>query len=210
MNSEADIIFCAKPSAEQLEKAKQMGKAFKLTPIGKEAFVFFVNSHNPVTNLTVQTIQSIYAGNIKNWKAISGADREIIAYQRPQNSGSQTILEHIMGNIPIMEPPQENMIASMGGMFRQVAAYRNYDNAIGYSFLFFSKEMADSSGIKLLDINNVSPAKENIINGKYPYIVDFYAVTLGDETENTNKLIEWILSKQGQYLIEKTGYVPIN
>jgi phosphate transport system substrate-binding protein len=210
LNGEVDIIFCARPSAEQLEKAKQMGKTFKLTPIGKEAFVFFVNSNNPVTGLTVQTIQNIYAGNVKNWKEFSGIDKEIIAYQRPQNSGSQTILEHIMGNVPIMEPLQENMIASMGGMFQQVAAYRNYDNAIGYSFLFFSKEMVDSSGIKLLDINNVSPNKENIISGKYPYIVDFYAVTLGDETANTNKLIEWILSKQGQYLIEKTGYVPIH
>jgi phosphate transport system substrate-binding protein len=101
------------------------------------------------------------------------------------------------------------MIASMGGMFQQVAAYRNYDNAIGYSFLFFSKEMVDSRGIKLLAVNDIFPNRENIVNGKYPYVVDFYAITLGNESENTNRLIEWILSNQGQYLIEKTGYAPV-
>jgi phosphate transport system substrate-binding protein len=212
LNGEADIIFCTKPSNEQLEMARQMDKTFKLTPIGKEAFVFFVNSDNPVANVTTRAIQNIYSGEVKNWKEISDTDnmdKEIIAYQRPQNSGSQTILEHIMGDVPIMQPLQENMIASMGGMFQQVAAYRNYDNAIGYSFLFFSKEMVDGRGIKLLAVNDIFPNKENIVNGKYPYVVDFYAITLGNETENTNRLIEWILSNQGQYLIEKTGYAPV-
>jgi phosphate transport system substrate-binding protein len=212
LNGEADIIFCARPSDEQWEKARQMEKTFTLIPIGKEAFVFFVNSNNPVANLTTRTIQNIYSGEVKNWKEILEADnmdKEIIAYQRPENSGSQTILEHIMGNVPVMPPLQENMIASMGGMFQQVAAYKNYDNAIGYSFFFFSKEMVDNRGIKLLAINDVFPNRENIANEAYPYVVDFYAITLGNETENTSRLIEWILSDQGQYLIEKTGYVPV-
>ena len=41
MNGRADIIFVLAPSEQQLAKAKRLGKELKLTPIGKEAFVFF-------------------------------------------------------------------------------------------------------------------------------------------------------------------------
>jgi hypothetical protein len=42
-----------------------------------------------------------------------------------------------MANRNVMEPFQENVIDGMSGMVQQVAAvlYRNYANAIGYSFL---------------------------------------------------------------------------
>jgi phosphate transport system substrate-binding protein len=107
LNGEADIIFCTKPSDEQLEMARQMDKTYKLTPIGKEAFVFFVNSDNPVANVTTQAIQNIYSGEAKNWKEISdmdNMDKEIIAYQRPQNSGSQTILNAIGYSLLVNSP----------------------------------------------------------------------------------------------------------
>ena len=50
---EADVIFVPAPSKAHQAKADEKGVKFKLTPIGKEAFVFFVNVHNPVDNLTV-------------------------------------------------------------------------------------------------------------------------------------------------------------
>ena len=43
VNGKADIIFVAAPSEDQLAIAKRLGNELKLTPIGKEAFVFFVN-----------------------------------------------------------------------------------------------------------------------------------------------------------------------
>ena len=51
------------------------------------------------------------------------------------------------------------------------------------------------------------PSVENIQNGAYPFTVDVYAVTAGSANENTEKLIEWILSEQGQGFIETCGYV---
>ena len=47
-----DIIFCAAPSQDQLDAAAAAGVELHLTPIGREAFVFFVNSENPVAGLT--------------------------------------------------------------------------------------------------------------------------------------------------------------
>ena len=68
INGKADIIFASGPSKAQIEQAESVGKELKLTPIGKEAFVFFVNSRNPVENLTEDEIKAIYSGEITNWK----------------------------------------------------------------------------------------------------------------------------------------------
>ena len=209
INGNVDIIFCAEPSKEQIEMAEEIGKPFNLTAIGKDAFVFFVNKNNPVNNLTVEQIQGIYSGNIKNWNQVGGKNNEIIAFQRPPNSGSQTALESYMGEIPIMKPPVNGRPDAMGMIIEYVAAYRNHGNAIGFSFLFFTTEMVNNNEIKLLSIDGVQPAKQTIQSDKYPFSGLFYAITTGDESENTQKFIEWILSDEGQYLIEKTGYVPI-
>jgi phosphate transport system substrate-binding protein len=209
INGKVDIIFCAEPSREQIAMAAEKGLEFNMTPIGKDAFVFFVNKSNPINNISSSQIRNIYSGNITNWQDIGGQDEEIIPYQRPKNSGSQTILETIMGGISIMEPLKENVVGGMGGIIEQVAIYKNYQGAIGFSFLFFTTEMARNNEIKILSIDNIPPTKETIRTNEYPFSGTFFAITMGNENGNTKKIIEWILSEQGQYLIEKTGYVPL-
>ncbi|MFV0418587.1 MAG: substrate-binding domain-containing protein [Dysgonomonas sp.] len=205
----ADLIFCAKPSDDQIEQAAKKGKTFKMTPIGREAFVFFVNKDNPVKELTTDQVRGIYSGKIKNWKELGGKNDEIKAYQRPKNSGSQTMLERIMGNNSIITPIETEMASGMGDIINYTADYKNYKNAIGYSFLFFSTEMVNNNQIEVIKIDGVYPSKETIKNGKYPFSGDFYAITTDTQNENVEKLIEWILSPQGQYLVEKTGYTSI-
>ena len=52
---------------------------------------------------------------------------------------------------------------------------------------------------------------DNIRNGTYPIIAKFYAIYRKDnKNENIPVLIDWILSNEGQEIIEKTGYVSIN
>jgi phosphate transport system substrate-binding protein len=206
----ADIIFCFEPSDLQIKKFKD--KNIKLIPIGREAFVFFVNKENPIDNLTIENIRDIYSGKIKNWKKLNGINQDIIAYQRPKNSGSQTILEKIMGNKSIITPHKEYVAYGMDDIIKIIANYRNFQNAIGYSFLFYSTEMVKNDQIKLLSINGIYPSVESIQNGSYPFIEDFYAIYIDSDNKNENidLFIEWILSNQGQTIISKTGYIPIN
>ncbi len=96
VKGKVDIIFVAGPSKEQLEYAKEAGVEFIMTPIGKEAFVFFVNNKNPVSNLTVEAVRQIYSGQITNWSSVGGNNSKIRAFQRNKNSGSQTALEKFM------------------------------------------------------------------------------------------------------------------
>lgn len=209
MNGETDIVFAARPSQQQLEEAKSKGLTLKLTPIGKEAFVFFVNARNEVNGLTTAQIQDIYAGSITNWKEVGGNNETIRAFQRPENSGSQTMLQKLMEDKHLMTPPKENIASGMGDIIRETASYRNYRNAIGYSFLFFATEMIQNNEIKLLEVDGVKPEKRTIASGEYPLSAEFYAVTAGSDNPNIDRFLAWILSPQGQYLVEKTGYTAI-
>jgi len=207
----ADIIFCAQPSEAQLKHFIDININLKLVPIGREAFVFFVNKANPVNNLTIEDIQGIYSGRIKNWKKINGVNQRIRAFQRPKDSGSQTIFEKVMGDIPIVKPRRENVSGGMMGIINEVAAYRNFSNAIGYSFLYFSTEMVKNDQIKLLSVNGIFPSRETIQDESYPLYENFYAIYIDtdDKNENIEPFINWILSEQGQALVQRTGYIPI-
>ena len=218
IEGKTDVIFCAAPSQDQLDAAAAAGVELHLTPIGREAFVFFVNSENPVQGLTVEEIQGIYTGKIKNWRELGGKNQKIRPYQRAENSGSQSALLRLMEGLPLLEPEKEDRIAGMGGIITEVASYRNHKNAIGFSFRFYSTEMVENEQIRLLALNGVKPTKETIREGSYPISSNFYAVTaspIGQSTpEETNAelraFLDWILSEQGQQIIEKTGYVGVN
>ena len=211
INKEVDAIFGAEPSKSQLEMAKKAGVELELIPLGREAFVFLVNKDNPVSNLSVEQIQDIYTKKIKNWKKAGGQRAKIMAFQRPENSGSQTIMENkVMNGIQMAPPLEEEYYELMGGIVNGVASYRNYKNSIGYSFRYYVTGMNKNDNIKLLSINGAEPSRENIRTGKYPYTIDFYIITRKDvKNKNLDMLIEWILSDEGQEVVEKTGYVPI-
>lgn len=210
IDGDADLIFAAAPSLAQTKQAKLAGRELKLTPIGREAFVFFVNKRNPVNSLTTEQVKDIYSGTLTNWKDVGGKRASIRAFQRDENSGSQTMLEKIMEDRKLMNPPTENIADVMSGIISLTASYRNYNNALGFSFLFYASEMNASDEIKLLEIDNVPPARESIRSGEYPFTTEFYAVTAGSTNPNIEPFLDWIQSAEGQELVEKTGYTPVN
>nr|WP_249292515.1 substrate-binding domain-containing protein [Metabacillus flavus] len=208
LSKEVDIYFGAEPSSAQRKMAEKAGLELIMTPIGKEAFVFFVNPENQIDSLSVSEIQSIYSGEVKNWSQLGGKSQDIVAFQRPADSGSQTLLEKIMGDQPIIKPLKEETPAGMGGIIEQVADYRNFDNAIGFSFRFFATGMKKNEKIKLLSINGISPSPENIASEKYPFTASLYAITLKSNKKKTiPPFLEWMKGSQGQELVEKIGYI---
>ncbi|MCH1627139.1 PstS family phosphate ABC transporter substrate-binding protein [Ferdinandcohnia quinoae] len=209
LNGEVDIIFMPKPSDSQMKLAEGKGIELTLTPIGREAFVFFVHKNNPVEELTIDQIQRIYTGEYTNWKEVGGKNKEIHAFQRPEGSGSQTALNRVMGAKHLMKPPTEDIVAGMGGIISETANYKNKTNAIGFSFRHFSQEMAQNGKIKHIAINGVSPTKENIQNETYPIISEFYAITADSVNPHIDAFIKWIQSDQGQKIIDMSGYVPM-
>lgn len=189
-----DILFCAGPSAEQMRYAEEKGVELVYVPIGLEAFVFFVNEQHPVDNLTVEQIRKIYACDYTNWSEVGGPNRIINPVTRLEGSGSQTAFESVMGGQKI---GKKSPLAITGA-------------SIGFSFRYYMDGIVGNDTVKMISLNGVYPSAENIQNRTYPIVTQFYAIYRKDnDNPNIPILIEWLLSDEGQRLIEETGYVRI-
>ncbi len=189
-----DILFCAAPSEEQEEYADEKGVELVYVPVGLEAFVFFVNENNPIENLTADQIRGIYAGEYTNWSQLGGANRVINPVSRLSGSGSQSAMDAFMGD---RKTATKSPFVVTGA-------------SIGFSFRYYMDSMVANGGVKMLSLNGVYPSAENIRNGTYPIISEFYAIYRADnKNKNIPVLIDWILSEEGQALIESSGYVGI-
>lgn len=164
----------------------------------------------PVYSLTTEQIQGIYGGEITNWKEVGGRDEEIVAFQRNEGSGSQSMLLRFMDGKEVMDAPSEMVNDFMLGIIEQVADYRSKRNSMGFSFRYYVEGIIQNPDIKVLSVDGIAPTVENIKNGKYPITTPLYAVTYeGNDNENVDKLLQWVLSEEGQEIIEKTGYAGV-
>ncbi|MBP3701296.1 MAG: substrate-binding domain-containing protein, partial [Lachnospiraceae bacterium] len=155
-------------------------------------------------------IRGIYSGQITNWKEVGGANEPIAAYQRNQGSGSQSMLIRFMGDTPLMDPPSELVNDLMSGIIEQVSDYRSKSGSIGFSFRYYVEGIIQNPDIKLLSIDGIAPTVENIKSGSYPITTPLYAVTYaGNDNENVDLFLDWILSEEGQEIIERTGYAGV-
>ena len=163
-------------------------------PVGLEGFVFFVNENNPVNSLTAEQIRDIYGGVYTNWKQLGGADRMINPVTRLAGSGSQSAMDSFMQGREIAP----KSVFSITGA------------SIGFSFRYYMDGLVGNDNVKMLSLNGIYPSAENIQNGTYPIIAKFYAIYRADnDNPNIPVLIDWLLSDEGQKLIEKSGYVRI-
>ena len=210
VSGDVDMFFGARPSNSQLEYAKSHNVELEYTPVGKEGFVFFVNEDNPITNLTSQQIKDIYSGKITNWKEVGGNDEKIIAFQRPERSGSQSMMVYFMGDTPLKEPLTYEMEYAMLGIIEEVVEYHNEAGAIGYSFRYYFDGMTQVEGAKMVAVDGVYPTTETIKSGEYPIVTSLYCITVkGNTNKNVAKVLDFMLNEDGQTIIEETGYVSI-
>jgi phosphate transport system substrate-binding protein len=218
INGEVDLLVVTEPSEEELKLAEEAGVELEIIPVVKEGFVFYVNEKNPVKSLTLSQIQDIYAGEITNWKDVGGNDEEIKAFQRPENSGSQTgMYSLVMKDRKIMTAPKEDLIETMYEIVNLVSNYDNGVNSIGYSYYYYATTMFEemdkdvTERIRLLAVDGVTPSYETIKNDTYPLETAYYIVINKNEEEGSNvrKLVDAMLSDRGQAVAKEVGYVPV-
>lgn len=205
----ADLLIVyepSKPTADGLD----VFNYFDIEPIGLDALVFIVNTDNPVNNLTRQQVVDIYQGKITNWSEVGGNDEPISAFQRPTLSGSQTLMLKLMMKDEAMIEPQTELISeSMADVIEDVSAYDNGSGALGYSVYYYAENMYAQSNLKFLSIDGVMPSTQSIRSGEYGYCNPFYAVVRKDETGAARTLYNWLITTDGQRLINDCGYVPL-
>ena len=193
VDGNCDLIVCVQPSDEQLKYAAENGVELEMVEIGKDAFVFIVNDNNPVSDITVDQIRGIYSGEITNWSELGGPNVPIAAMHRNEGSGSQTALEKLMGDIPVV--PDYTVL---------------FGSPIGFSFRYYVTGMLAEGGVKMLSVDGIEPDIANIASNAYPVTSSIYVIyRKGETNENVYKAVDFMLSPEGQKIVEDSGYVPI-
>lgn len=210
-NHPVDLILATEPSQDELQLAQENNIQLITRPVCYDAFVFITHKDNPIESLTVEQIQGIYSGEITNWSQVGGNDEKIAAYQREQNSGSQTAMENLVMKGKTMLPPNKiKVIQGMGELVEVVGEYENNKSSIGYTYQYYINTLYKNEDIKVLKINNISSQSDNLKNDSYPFTTNYYGVIRSDDKEGTaGQFLEWILSEEGQRSIEQAGYIPM-
>ncbi|MCL2454434.1 MAG: substrate-binding domain-containing protein [Micrococcales bacterium] len=209
---EVDLILAYEPSAETRAKVDPRGRNLESHAIGRDALVFLTNEDNPVDSLTAEQVRDIYTGKITSWSQVGGPDVPIMAFQRPEVSGSQTLMRKlVMGDATMTDPPTELVAAEMGSLVDGVASYANSSNALGYSVFYYVSNQYAVDGIKLIAIDGVTPSNETIADGTYPWVNEFYVVVRADEPADSpaRKIVEWLGTDPGRQTIKDAGYVAL-
>ena len=165
-----------------------------------------------VQALSQQQLRDIYAGKITNWKDVGGKDQEIVAFQRGEDSGSQTLFKKLLiQGGTLMTPPSELAPAAMGELVDSIADYNNSANAIGFSVYYYIDQMYSKPGLRLLAVDGVTPSNDTLADGSYPLCNDFYAVIHPDAAADSpeRRLYDWLDTDAGQDCIKKSGYVAV-
>lgn len=215
IDGQIDILFALEPTDDIITIAEAKGVELELIPIAKEAFVFYVNSANPVDALDISDIQKIYSGQVNNWSQIGGENSKIVAFQRPENGLNQReMIVSVMKNLEMIDAPKDVLYDKNYGEIKDlIAGYDNSKNAIGYSYYTEAKALYDIDAktddtIKFLRINDIAPNYETIHNGTYPVQTNYYLVkNKNNNSERIKIFMDAILSDRGKRVVREAGYI---
>lgn len=187
-------------SSNELDLLKEGGVELNEYVIGFYAVAVVVNGENPVSKLGKDQIRDIFAGEVRNWKDVGGADQPIHLYIRNPVSGTYLGFQELAMNNQSYGHPQK-ALTSYAGILQSVAE----DPAgIGYS----SIPVDPISGVKPASIEGIEPTEANVREGKYPYARVLRLITSkAQESSEAKKFIDFALSAQGREIISKDGFV---
>ena len=181
-------------------KDEEKANGLEETVLAYDGIAIIVNLNNPITNLDLETISKIYAGEITNWKEVGGNDAEIVLIGREAGSGTRDGFESITGTEDKCQYRQE--LTSTGDVITTVGS--NPD-AIGYASLASVKDT-----VKALKVDGVTPSEETIRDGSYMVQRPFVLVTKKDTalSKSAQKFFDYITSEAANEIISNAGVVP--
>ncbi len=212
MAGEADLLMAAEPGGAVEREGKERGFSWEKAPIAIDALVFVVQEENPVENLTTEQIRQIYMGEITNWKEVGGEDCAISPLQQSEETASQALMRKlVMGNLPLMKPPNEERLHHMAGMVEGGTDFHDFSGALGYTIYHHEDGMRMRDGGKLISVDGVFPSPDTIRSGQYPFSHLYYGVIRADAEAASpeRRMFEWLQSPLGQSLIQYEGYLSV-
>ena len=172
------------------------------TVLALDGIAIVVNPENPVEDLSMEQIASIYKGEVTNWSEVGGIDGEIVLIGREAGSGTRDGFESITGTEDVCKYRQE--LTSTGDVITTVASN---PNAIGYASMASVK-----STVKMMQVDGVVPTEQTVKDGSYAVQRPFVLVTKEGEplSDTAQKFFDFITSKEANEIITSAGVVPVS
>lgn len=179
--------------------------------IAKDAVAPAVSSevfNSGVTSLTREQIAAIYRGEITNWSQLGGSDSRILVIDKEKSRGTRHIfMSYVMGD-PEADAPGAHLV--LGSNNEEQTALMQSDSAIGLISIAWLNEGVKGLSIVTEEGIVLEPSIENIMNGSWPLGRDLDLVTNDKPDKAVIGFIDYILSDEGQTIVESAGYVRIS
>ena len=196
-----DIGDSSRPIKDtELDKAVTNGRSLKANVVAMDGICVIVHPSNSMSALSKKQIKDIYTGAISNWKQLGGPDEKIVVISRDSSSGTF----EAFGTLALdgaKVRPDALLQASNQAVASTVS---RTPGAIGYVGLGYL-----SSSVKAVDVDGVKASKETVLSNKYPIGRPLFMYTNGTPKGLSKQFIDYILSPEGQKLVEEEGFVGL-
>ncbi len=221
LNRTTDIANASRELKEmEIKKAKSVGIIPRQYKVALDGIAVIVHADNPVDSLTVAELSNIFTGEYKNWKDVGGDDRAITLYGRENSSGTY---EYFKNNVLDVESTDkiEDYASSMQVLQGTAAlgeAVARDKKGIGFGGVGYFSNRKDVKIIAVKaddDSKAILPAKNGrlnldaVWNGSYPIARYLYCFTDSLTEERSLGFLNFILSGEGQKLVETMEYIPL-
>jgi len=158
-----------------------------------------------VTNLSRDQLRAIYNGNVTNWQELGGPDREIYAVARMVGSGTGDLFnEMVMGDLKT-ETLGADTYTQNNAEMKTAITKSEKANAIGYLGFNYVQD----GNLSAVAYEGVVPTTESIKRETYPLSRPLYVMTWNEPDAGEQVFIDFILSDEGQSIVEDIGFLPI-
>jgi len=200
-----------KPEEVERLAAKQgdLSKPGSEHVVALDGLAIIVHPGNSVTNLGIEQIAGIFAGQVKDWSQLGGTAGPITLYARDDVSGTWDTFKSLVLAPNGLELEQSaRRFESSSELSDAVASDPHAIGFIGLPYVRRSKALAVSakaSGFALL------PTSFTVGTEDYPLSrrLYFYAPA-GSANDNMNEFIDFALSDAGQEIVKQVGFVSQN
>ena len=201
LDKNCDIADSSRPIKDtELDKAVTNGVDATNNVIALDGLAVIVNPANSVSKLSKKQVRDIFMGNISNWSQLGGSDEKIVAVSRDTSSGTFEAFTTL-----VLDGKKTRSDALMQASNQAVATtVAGTPGAIGYVGLGFV-----SSSVKALELDGVVPSRDTVISGTYPITRPLFMYTNGKPKGLAKEYIDFILSDEGQKIVEEEGFVGL-
>ncbi len=177
--------------------------------IAKDGVAVIANSDVTVSDLTLKQIKGIFTGEITNWKEVGGKDEAITVVSREEGSGTRGAFTELTGVLVKDDAGNETDNTTKDAIVQPstgaaLEAVSSTPGAIGY----VSMEAVDDS-VNTLTVEGVAVSKTTVLDGTYAISRPFVYGVTAEVSDAAQAFIDYVMSDEGQKLIEENGFIPV-